>query len=145
QRAWGGAEVVLKYLARYVGRVALGNERLGATDGSTVTFVWKDYARGGVLRQQRLGVEEFLGRFLEHVLPRGLVKVRHSGLLANHGREERLGLCRWLLVVAGLGWSAGAAVAAAAGGWPVCGVGGLVLVGVLPREVVAGEVSCDSS
>ncbi len=155
QPPWGGPEVVLKYLARYVQRVALSNERLVATDGATVTFSWKDYAHGGRRRQQLLGVEEFLSRFLEHVLPRGLVKVRHSGLLANREREERLALCRWLLAVAGVRTAAAALrlpdEEAAAGEpvdrdiCPVCAVGRLLLVGVWPRPPVIAEVGCDSS
>ena len=153
QPPWGGAEVVLKYLARYVQRVALSNERLVATDDTTVTFTWKDYAHGGKQRVQRLGVAEFLGRFLEHVLPRGLVKVRHSGLLANREREERLVLCRWLLALARVRVAASAAVlpASVAGGrldterCPVCGVGCLLLVGVLARPQAVDEVGCDSS
>jgi hypothetical protein len=136
QPPWGGAEVVLKYLARYVQRVALSNERLLATDGATVTFTWKDYAHGGKRRVQQLGVAEFLGRFLEHVLPRGLVKVRHSGLLANREREERLALCRWLLALAGLRVALAAAALPASADQdicPVCAVGRLVLVGVWQR------------
>jgi hypothetical protein len=92
-----GAEVVLKYLARYIGRVAISNGRLVAASAEEVAFQYKDYRRQGQVRQMTLGLEEFARRFLQHVLPRGLVRVRHYGLLASRGREEKLRLCRELL------------------------------------------------
>jgi Putative transposase/Transposase zinc-binding domain len=92
-----GAEVVLKYLARYVHRVALSNSRLLRVTEEEVTFRWKDYRRHGRQKEMTLGTEEFVRRFLQHVLPRGFVRVRHYGLLANRGREQKLRLCRRLL------------------------------------------------
>jgi Putative transposase/Transposase zinc-binding domain len=92
-----GPEVVLKYLARYVHRVAISDSRLVALENGQVTFTLKDYREGGRVKTQTLDVIEFLRRWVQHVLPRGLVKVRHYGLLANRYREEKLALCRRLL------------------------------------------------
>ena len=87
---FAGPETVLKYLAHYTHRVAFSNGRLvDLTDGQ-VSFTYRDYAQGGQERVQRLPAVEFLRRFLQHVLPRGFVKVRHYGLLANGGRAAKL-------------------------------------------------------
>jgi hypothetical protein len=91
---------VLKYLARYTHRVAISNSRLEGLDDGRVTFRVKDYAGGGHTKRLTLDTAEFLRRFAQHVLPRGFVKVRHYGLLANGQREARLSLCRRLLLVA---------------------------------------------
>jgi hypothetical protein len=99
---FAGPEVVLKYLARYTHRVALSNRRLLRLEGDTVEFTARDYTAGGRRRVVRLSAEEFLRRWVQHVLPGGFVKVRHYGLLANRGRAERLALCRTLLLVWGL-------------------------------------------
>jgi len=93
----GGPTAVLRYLGRYIHRVAISNHRLLAFDGEHVTFRWKDYARGGKQRRMTLSAREFLRRFLQHVLPRGFVRIRHYGFLANHWRARRLPLCRELL------------------------------------------------
>jgi hypothetical protein len=107
-----GAAAVLKYLSRYVQRLALSNGRLVGLTDEGVSLTWKDYARGGKERVLTLGGEEFLRRWVQHVLPQGFVKVRHYGLLAGHGREEKLAACRWQLSLAGL------AAAAAPAAWP---------------------------
>jgi hypothetical protein len=95
----GGPALVLKYLARYTHRVAISNARLVAV-GDTVVFHAKDYADGSKSKIVRLSAEEFLRRFSQHILPKGFVKIRHYGLLANHGRSERLQTCRRLLLPA---------------------------------------------
>jgi hypothetical protein len=95
-----GPERVLKYLARYTHRVAISNRRLVSMDNGRVTFRYKDYADGQRHKTMTLTAGEFLRRFLQHVLPAGFVKVRHYGLLANRHRDERLKLCRRLLLVA---------------------------------------------
>jgi len=96
---FGGPARVLKYLARYTHRVAISNHRLvSATDGR-VTFRYQDYADAHRQKTMSLSAEEFLRRFLQHVLPRGFVKLRHYGLLANRHREERLTVSRRLLMV----------------------------------------------
>jgi hypothetical protein len=102
KKPFGGPEQVLKYLARYTHRVALSNRRLRRLDGDQVEFTAKDYAAGGKQRIVRLAAEEFLRRWVQHVLPLGFVKIRHYGLLANRGRSERLVCCRALLAVWGL-------------------------------------------
>jgi hypothetical protein len=91
---------VLKYLARYTHRVAISNSRLESLDDGRVTFRLKDYTEGGRRKRLTLDAEEFLRRFVQHVLPRGFVKIRHYGLLANGQREARLTRCRRLLLVA---------------------------------------------
>jgi hypothetical protein len=95
---FGGPERVLKYLARYTHRVAISNQRLVALDKGRVTFRYKDYADDQRQKTMSLSGEEFLRRFVHHVLPQGFVKVRHYGLLANRQRAERLTVCRRLLV-----------------------------------------------
>jgi hypothetical protein len=99
---FGGPAQVLKYLARYTHRVALSNHRLVRLEGERVVFTTKDYAAGGKQRRVRLSVEEFLRRWVAHVLPLGFVKIRHYGLLANRGRAEWLTLCRALLALGAL-------------------------------------------
>jgi hypothetical protein len=74
--AFGGASAVLRYLGRYTHRVAVSNHRLIAFDGERVTFHWKDYAHDGERRTMTLTAMEFLRRFVQHVLPRGFVRIR---------------------------------------------------------------------
>jgi len=95
--AFGGPAAVLRYLGRYTHRVAISNHRLIAFDGERITFHWKDYRRHGQRRTMTLTAMEFLRRFVQHVLPRGFVRVRPFGFLANHGRTARLTLARRLL------------------------------------------------
>ena len=97
---FGGPAQILKYLARYTHRVAISNARLLDVSAAGVAFRAKDYADGGKAKTVRLSCEEFLRRFSQHILPRGFVKTRHYGLLANHGRAERLHTCRRLLLPA---------------------------------------------
>jgi hypothetical protein len=97
---FGGPEQVLKYLARYTHRVAISNARLQRLADGQVTFRYKDYADERHAKSLTLPAEEFLRRFVQHVLPRGFVKMRHYGLLANRHREERLTQCRTLLWLA---------------------------------------------
>jgi hypothetical protein len=95
--AFGGPAAVLRYLGRYTHRVAISNHRLIAFDGERITFQWKDYARDGQRRTMTLTAMEFLRRFVQHVLPRGFVRIRQFGFLANHCRAARLTLARRLL------------------------------------------------
>jgi hypothetical protein len=97
---FGGPARVLKYLARYTHRVAISNQRLLRFEDGRVTFRYKDYADPSTKRRVKtmtLSAEEFLRRFVEHVLPKGFVKIRHYGLLGQRHRKERLALCRNLL------------------------------------------------
>jgi hypothetical protein len=94
---FGGPEHVLNYLARYTHRVAISNHRLVAFQNDRVSFRWKDYARGGKQKIMTVSADEFLRRFLLHVLPKGLVRIRHFGLFANRRRGDMLSRCRDLL------------------------------------------------
>jgi hypothetical protein len=94
---FGGAEHVLHYLARYTHRVAISNHRLVAFKEDRVSFRWKDYAAAGKQKVMTLSADEFLRRFLIHVLPKGLVRIRHFGLFANRRRAPSLLRCRSLL------------------------------------------------
>ena len=92
-----GPDPLLDYLARYTHRIALSNDRLAGFANDIVRLRVKDYADRGRLKTIALPVDEFLRRFLLHVLPSGFVRVRHYGLLANRGRHQRLQRCRELL------------------------------------------------
>jgi hypothetical protein len=94
---FGGPHQVLAYLGRYTHRVAISNHRLLALKDGHVTFTWKDYARGHQHRAMTLTSDEFIRRFLLHVLPRGFQRLRQFGLLANRHRRDKLELCRQLL------------------------------------------------
>ena len=94
---FGGPSRVLKYLARYTHRVAISNSRLVSMDDHGVSFTWRDYAHGNRKRLMSLSVVEFLRRFLLHVLPKGLKRIRSYGLLANRHRRRKLQECRSLI------------------------------------------------
>src|ERR1019366_9331544 len=98
---FGGPEAVLAYLARYTHRVAISNRRLIALDESGVTFRYKDYRRDGAARYRTmtLAADEFIRRFLLHVLPKGFHRFRHSGLLASESRKANVARVRALLAV----------------------------------------------
>ena len=94
---FGGANHVLNYLARYTHRVAISNHRLVALSDGKVTFRWKDYAHGNQQKRMTVSVEEFLRRFLMHTLPRGFVRIRFFGYMANRRRAALLPICRELI------------------------------------------------
>jgi len=94
---FAGPEHVLAYLGRYTHRVALSNDRLLAITDRRVHFRWRDYADGDRVKVMALAVDEFLRRFLLHVVPDGFVRIRHFGLLANRRRAAALTQCRALL------------------------------------------------
>jgi predicted Zn-ribbon and HTH transcriptional regulator len=97
KRPFGGAEHVLRYLGCYTHRVAISNHRLISLTNGKVTFRWRDSAHKNKKRQMSLPVEEFLRRFLLHVLPRGFVRIRHFGILSTRHRSLLLPLCRQLI------------------------------------------------
>ena len=101
KRPFAGPAAVLAYLSRYTHRVAISNRRLVALDGRGVTFRWKDYRAKGRTRSKTmtLGADEFMRRFLLHVLPRGFHRIRHYGLIANAERRDNLEKARELLQV----------------------------------------------
>src|SRR6202030_3140910 len=97
KRPFGGPEYVLQYLGRYTHRVAISNHRLVSFVDGQVTFHWRDSAHNNEQRLMTLSVDEFLRRFLLHVLPQGFVRIRHFGFLANRCRATSLPLCFQLL------------------------------------------------
>jgi Putative transposase/Transposase zinc-binding domain len=99
KRPFGGPEQVLRYLARYTHRVAISNRRLIACDDKGVTFKWKDYRIEGRDRYKlmTLATNEFIRRFLIHVLPGGFHRIRHYGLFANSSRADNIARARELL------------------------------------------------
>ena len=101
KRPFAGPQAVLAYLSRYTHRVAISNSRLRAMDERGVTFGWKDYRAKGKTRHKAmtLSPQEFMRRFLLHVLPGGFHRIRHYGLLANSNRLDNLALARELLQV----------------------------------------------
>jgi hypothetical protein len=101
KRPFAGPEAVLEYLARYTHRVAIANSRLIGFDDNGVSFKWKDYRRKGRNRHRTMTLEtdEFIRRFLIHVLPGGFHRIRHYGLFANTVRTENLAHARELLDV----------------------------------------------
>ena len=101
KRPFGGPEAVLAYLSRYTHRVAISNSRLVAFDGERVSFKWKDYRAKGTVRYKTmtLDADEFIRRFLVHVLPDGFHRIRHYGLFANGNRADNIARARMLLGV----------------------------------------------
>jgi hypothetical protein len=96
---FGGPEAVLAYLSRYTHRVAISNSRLISADAQTVAFRWKDYRikTGDRQKVMRLATDEFIRRFLNHVLPDGFHRIRHYGLLASAARKTNIAKIRVLL------------------------------------------------
>jgi hypothetical protein len=101
KRPFGGPDAVLAYLSRYTHRIAIANSRLVAFDGQRVTFRWKDYRAKADARYKlmTLNADEFIRRFLIHVLPDGFHRIRHYGLFANANRTGNIALARQLLGV----------------------------------------------
>jgi hypothetical protein len=97
KRPFGGPQHALRYLGAYTHRVAISNHRLVALQDGNVTFRWRDSAHGNRKRLMTLPADEFLRRFLLHLLPRGFVRIRNFGFLANRRRATLLPLCRQLL------------------------------------------------
>ncbi len=142
---WGGPEQVLKYLSRYTHRVAISNARLVFVGQGVVRFRYKNYAAGGLTQVMQLPAEEFLRRFLLHVVPPHFVRIRHFGLLANRARQDKLARCRQLLAVVAAaatallptqnGATPGAGVVEATPvRCPVCGGGPLRVITVLAPQ-----------
>jgi Putative transposase len=139
---FGGPEQVLKYLARYTHRVAISNRPLLSMENGRVRFAYKDYADGNQSKVMTLDATEFIRRFLLHILPRGFVRIRQFGFLANRARGKKLALCRILL-----GASAPAKTAATDRGkeiedrddrlCPACKIGHMILVRIVPMAHVA--------
>src|SRR6266853_4010095 len=97
KRPFGGPEYVVHYLGRYTHRVAISNHRLVSFSDGQVTFRWRDSARHHEQKLLTLSLDEFLRRFLLHILPKGFVRIRNFGFLANRKRAKLLPLCFQLL------------------------------------------------
>ncbi|MGB7242663.1 MAG: IS91 family transposase [Sulfitobacter sp.] len=99
KQPFGGPKAVLAYLSRYTHRVAISNHRLVSADADTVAFRWKDYRikHGDRMKVMHLSTDEFIRRFLIHVLPSGFHRIRHTGFLANGIRRDRIAKIRCLL------------------------------------------------
>jgi hypothetical protein len=97
KRPFGGPERVLDYLGRYTHRVAIANSRLVGMSNDRVSFLWKDYRHHDKRKVMTLDADEFIRRFLLHVLPDGFHRIRHYGYLANGHRATKLAQCRQLL------------------------------------------------
>jgi len=97
KQPFAGSEQVLQYLGRYTHRIALSNDRIIDFRDGVVRFRWRDSADGHQSKVMTLPAEEFLRRFLLHVLPSGFMRIRHFGLLANRHRKQKLQRCRALL------------------------------------------------
>src|SRR6202521_2912955 len=103
KRPFGGPQQVLSYLANYTHRVALSNRRIVAVDArhQTVTFTYRDYRHGSLRKELTLSALEFIRRFSLHILPPGLVRIRHYGILANNRRKRDIDAARAILVSRG--------------------------------------------
>ena len=97
KKPFAGPQHVIQYLAHYTHRVAIANGRLLRFQNGQVTFRWRDSAHRNQKKTMTLDAVEFMRRFLLHVLPRGFVKIRHFGFLANRERKRALALCSTLL------------------------------------------------
>jgi hypothetical protein len=135
KRPFGGPEAVLAYLSRYTHRDAIANSRLISVDDAGVTFKWKDYRAKQRERQKTmtLAVDEFIRRFLIHVLPKGLHRIRHYGLFAKGSCADNIARARELLAISK---PEGQPIAAAADQskpvCPCCG-GRLIIIEVFKR------------
>ena len=141
KRPFAGPAAVLAYLSRYTHRVAIANSRLLTLDERGVTFNWKDYRTAGATRYKTmtLSTDEFMRRFLLHVLPSGFHRIRHYGLIANTGRRENLARVRELLNVAPVISTESSVDASSAESakptfiCPDCGAA-MIIVGILARK-----------
>jgi len=94
-----GVTGVLQYLGRYTHRIAISNNRIIAIRDGKVSFLWRDYANGNRQKIMTLQADEFIRRFLIHVLPTRFVRIRHFGLLANRNRKDNIAVCRNIIGV----------------------------------------------
>jgi Putative transposase/Transposase zinc-binding domain len=129
---FGGPEQVLGYLANYTHRIAISNSRIVSFDGERVCFRYRDYAHGNAEKLLTLDVDEFLRRFLLHVLPPRLVRIRYYGFLANRTRAQSIDLARQL--IGGRFLPPVSPLSPDDHRCPCCGTGILRLVGLVPAE-----------
>ncbi len=142
--AFGGPAAVLQYLGRYTHRVAISNHRLIAFDGERVTFRWKDDTHDGQWRTMTLTAMEFLRRFVQHVLPRGFVRMRQCGYLANACRTARLARARALLACLPVS-SASPDAPATVWTCPRCGASMIIGLPLTARQLIGAWAGYDTS
>jgi hypothetical protein len=156
KRPFAGPQQVLDYVGRYTHRVAISNNRLLDIENGQVCFEWKDYRAGGQVKTMTVSADEFIRRFLLHILPSGFQRIRYYGFLGNRYRKQKLDLCRRLL-----GMSTPAEPTMAIGKdyrdrfeeltgislrqCPECKQGRMVIVEILPRLPCKSAPSIDSS
>lgn len=90
------AACVVEYLGRYTHRVAISNNRILKLENGQVTFKWRDYRENSKWKEMTVSAEEFIRRFLLHILPHGFMKIRHYGFLSSRGKQKKLKLCKLL-------------------------------------------------
>ena len=139
--AFGGPEQVIRYLGRYTHRVAISNHRLVSFDGHNVTFRWRDYARGNKQRLMTVSADEFIRRFLVHVLPKGFVRIRHFGFMANYQRSLSLELCRQRLGMATVTRATQIPITGSSWACPKCGGPMNVVETLTPAQIMWRFVS----
>lgn len=88
------APCVVEYLGRYTHRVAISNNRILKLENDTVTFKWRDYRDNSHWKEMVLHVDEFIRRFLMHILPQSFMKIRHYGFLSSRGKQKKLRICK---------------------------------------------------
>ncbi len=153
---WRAAAGLLSYLANYTHRVALSNRRIVAVDAQhqTITFTYRDYRHGSQRKELTLSALEFIRRFSLHILPPGLVRIRHYGILANNRRKRDIEAARAILMSRGraleLEFHSAAGRPCSGMGCPLCGKTGIRLVAFIDAAGVlhmmgAGPMPCDSS
>lgn len=96
KRPFSGPEAIIEYLARYTHRVAISDNRIVSIANGQIGFKWKDYKDGSKQKEMKLAADEFIRRFLLHVLPTGFMKIRYYGILANRNKKTKLVLCQKL-------------------------------------------------
>jgi predicted Zn-ribbon and HTH transcriptional regulator len=97
KRPFGGADQVINYLGRYTHRVAISNNRIKSIEGGEVRFSYKDYRDRDKIKEMRLEANEFIRRFLLHILPEGFYKIRYYGILSSRNKKTKLAICKELL------------------------------------------------
>jgi len=156
KRPFGGPQQVLSYLANYTHRVALSNRRIVAVDAQhqSVTFTYRDYRHGSQRKELTLSALEFIRRFSLHILPPGLVRIRHYGILGNNRRKRDIEATRAIFISRGraVELQPRSVVDPPFGGicCPSCGKAGIRLVAFTDAAAVlhtigVGPMPCDSS
>jgi Putative transposase/Transposase zinc-binding domain len=156
KRPFAGPQQVLDYVGRYTHRVAISNNRLVDIENGEVSFQWKDYRNGSEVKTMTLSADEFIRRFLLHVLPNGFQRIRYYGFLGNRYRKQKLDQCRRLLGMPLPDQHAAAVESDYRDRYenltgrsmrqcPQCQIGHMVLVAIFPKSPDHAPVIIDSS